>query len=183
MVVLVDDVPALVGDATPLVGDATALVGDVLLLVGDATALVGDVTGLVGDVEQVDPVMTLLSRVTAPLRARRRPSTVVPVWAVMDVSAMVVPTKVVFVPNVAELPTCQKTLHAWAPLIRATVLFEAVMSVLADWKTKTARGSPCASRVRVPVNEDALPVYTPSTNVLPPSSATAAPGPLPAASS
>jgi hypothetical protein len=37
---------------------------------------------------------------------------VAPVCAVMLVSAMTVPTNVVVVPSVAELPTCQKTLHA-----------------------------------------------------------------------
>ena len=30
------------------------------------------------------------------------------------------------VPSVAELPTCQKTLHSWAPLISVTVLPDAV---------------------------------------------------------
>ena len=46
-------------------------------------------------------VMGLLSRVTAPLRARRRPSTVVPVFTVIEVRAITVPTKVVPVPEVA----------------------------------------------------------------------------------
>ena len=52
-----------------------------------------------------------------------------------------VPSKVEPVPSVAELPTCQKTLQAWAPLMRLTVLPEAVMSVEPAWKTNSALGS------------------------------------------
>jgi hypothetical protein len=55
-------------------------------------------------------------------------------------------------PSVAELPTCQMTLLDWAPLIRATWLAEAVVSVEPAWKTKTAFGSPPPSRVTVPVS-------------------------------
>ncbi len=102
-------------------------------------------------VAQVDRVMVLVSMVTAPLRARVRPSTNAPVFAVMDVRARMFPLKPVFVPRVAELPICQKTLQDWAPLIRATLLFEAVVRVEPIWKMKTAFGSPWASRVTVPV--------------------------------
>jgi len=157
--VLVGDVAVLVGDVAVLVGDVAVLVGDVAVLVGDVAVLVGDVAVLVGDVvvlvvvvvgdvvvllvgdvvvdvpvatEQTDDVMTFVSSVTAPLRANSRPWTVVPVRAEIDSRASTVPTNVVFVPRVAELPTCQKTLHAWAPLINATVLFDAVIRVLAD---------------------------------------------------
>ena len=55
---------------------------------------------------------------------------------------MIVPRNVEPVPSVAELPTCQKTLQACAPLIRLTVLADAVVSVEPAWKTKTAFGSP-----------------------------------------
>ena len=55
-------------------------------------------------------------------------------------------------PSVAELPTCQKTLQAWAPLIRLTELAEAVVSVEPAWKTKTAFGSPPAFSVSAPVS-------------------------------
>lgn len=113
-------------------------------------------------------VMTLWSRVTAPLRARARPSMVALVRTEIDCSAMIVPLKDVFVSSVAELPTCQKTLHAWAPLMRATVAEGPVIRVSAIWKMKTALGSPCASRVRVPV----MPIgpeakYTPEFRVWP----------------
>ena len=89
-------------------------------------------------------------RVTAPLRANARPSMVAPVVRLMSVSAMMVPTNRVRVPSVAELATCQKTLHG-LPLITSTRLSEAVMRVEDAWKTKTAFGSPPPSRVRVPV--------------------------------
>jgi len=41
------------------------------------------------------------------LRASARPSTVVPLFAVIDVNAMIVPTNWVLVSSVAELATCQ----------------------------------------------------------------------------
>jgi hypothetical protein len=67
----------------------------------------GVVVLLVVVVVQSGRVMVLVSRVTEPLRARRRPWMSVPVVAVMEVSAMTVPTMVEAVPRVAELPTCQ----------------------------------------------------------------------------
>lgn len=65
-----------------------------------------------GAVAQLGLLMTLLSRTTAPLRARTRPSSRALVCRVALVKAMMVPTKLVEVPSVAELPTCQNTLHA-----------------------------------------------------------------------
>jgi hypothetical protein len=53
----------------------------------------------------------LSSNVTAPLRANALPDILVPVLSVMLVSARIFPTKVEFVPSVAELPTCQESLH------------------------------------------------------------------------
>jgi len=95
--------------------------------------------------------MVLVSRVTAPLRARRRPWIVAVVVALIDVRARTVPTNVEAVPRVAELPTCQYTLHASAPFNSTTELADAVMSVLAAWNTNTVSGLPWASRVRAPV--------------------------------
>src|SRR6185295_10454201 len=91
-----------------------------------------------------------------------------PVCNVMLVSARIFPRKVVAVPNVAELPTRQNTLHAWPPLIKETVEPDPVMSVLAVWKTQTAFASPCASSVSEPVfdAEDAK-QYTPGARFIP----------------
>jgi hypothetical protein len=53
-------------------------------------------------------VITLSSRVTAPVRAMARPSMMLaPVLSVTLASAMMLPAKTVVVPSVAELPTCQ----------------------------------------------------------------------------
>ena len=90
--------------------------------------------------------------VTAPLRAKRLPSTVTPSFIEIDVKARMLPWNAVLVPSVAELPTCQKTLHAWAPPMRLTLLPDAVISVEPAWKTKTALGSPWASSVKAPVS-------------------------------
>jgi hypothetical protein len=116
--------------------------------VGVATAL--DVAGV--EVEHADRVIVFVSRVTAPFRARTRPSTVAPVVSVMLVRAMTVPRKAEPVPRVAELPTCQNTLHAWAPLIRATWLPDAVVRLDPAWNTNTEFGLPAASNVSVPVS-------------------------------
>jgi hypothetical protein len=83
----------------------------------------GDDSAQVGFVN-VSPI-----KVTAPLRARARPWTVTLRFTVILVRARMLPTNVEPVPSVAELPTCQKTLHSWAPLINVTVLLDPVMTV------------------------------------------------------
>src|SRR4029077_3213014 len=65
-------------------------------------------------------VTGLLSKVTAPLRASALPVRLAPVSRVIDCSAIMVPIKMELVPNVAELPTCQKMFLAWAPPARTT---------------------------------------------------------------
>src|SRR5580658_402233 len=91
------------------------------------------------------------SSVTSPLRASALPNNLASVSRPMLVSAIIVPTKSVPVPRVAELPTCQKTSHRCAPLMSATEALLAVIRVLPTWKIKTASGFPPASRVSVPV--------------------------------
>jgi hypothetical protein len=111
----------------------------------------------------------LVSMVTAPLRASARPVTTVPVVRVMLVKAMMLPMKTVFVPRVAELPTCQNTFDGEPPLVITTDAALAVVSVLPILKTKTAFGSFCASSVRMPVScADDEKQYTPGASVLPP---------------
>jgi hypothetical protein len=95
--------------------------------VGVGSMVTGGVVGTTG--EQSGEVITFVSKVTAPLRAKALPSILAPVVAVMEVRARMLPLKVDAVPNVAELPTCQNTLHAEAPLIRLILLFEAVVKV------------------------------------------------------
>ncbi len=63
-------------------------------------------------VPQFAAVIVLSSRLTWPLRASARPSMLAPVVTEIDCRARMLPTKVEFVPSVAELPTCQKTLQA-----------------------------------------------------------------------
>jgi hypothetical protein len=117
----------------------------------------------------VGTVMVLSSSVTAPVWASARPSRLASVFKVIEVSARIVPTKLVDVPSVAELPTVQKTLHACAPPSRTTELAVAVVSDEPAWKMKTASGSPPAFNVTDPVSESALADrYTPGTNVVPP---------------
>ncbi len=85
---------------------------------------------------------------------------------------MMVPAKSVLVPSVAELPTCQNTLHACAPLMSVTELSVAVVRVVPIWKIHTASGSFWPSRVSSPVSPaEVSAVYTPGTSVCPPRSA------------
>jgi hypothetical protein len=121
-----------------------------------------------GAIVQAGTVIVSSSRVTAPLRASARPAMVSPVSTEIDVRARMLPAKSVLVPRVAELPTCQNTLQAWASPVRTMLLAESVMSVEGAWKMKTAFGSPPASRVSDPPTsseEDAL--YTPGARVWP----------------
>jgi hypothetical protein len=109
------------------------------------------VVGGGGVARQLDAVIVLSFSVTAPLIASTRPLTVAPLSSVIDVAARIVPTKLVVEPNVAELPTSQKTLHACAPFSSTTDADEAVVSVEPAWKMKTESASPPPSRVTAPV--------------------------------
>jgi hypothetical protein len=64
---------------------------------------------------------------------------------------MMVPDMTELVPRVALLPTCQKTLAAFAPFIKTTLLFGEVIRVDPILKIKTAFGSPWPSKVTGPV--------------------------------
>jgi len=107
-------------------------------------------TGVIGAIHE-ETVITLESIVTAPFCARALPDKVASVVIVILVSARIFPMNVVPVPIVAELPTCQNTLQACAPLMSTTDALLAVMRVLATLNTQTALGSPPASRVSAPV--------------------------------
>ena len=78
-----------------------------------------------------------------------RPNTVTFAPTVVDAYAMIVPTKVDLAPNVAELPTCQKTLQAWAPFVRTIWLSAPVFRADPTWMRKTAPGSFWPSNVRI----------------------------------
>jgi hypothetical protein len=94
----------------------------------------------------------LVSMVTAPLRARTLPATVVSVSRLMLVKARIFPTNVVLVPSVAELPTCQKSLHTCPPLMSRIDELLPVMSVLATLNIHTASVLPPPSSVSTPVS-------------------------------
>lgn len=109
----------------------------------------------------------LVSNVTAAVRAYSPQLDDAPVVAVMEISARMLPVKLVPVPKVAELPTCQKTLAAVAPLMSTTCELLAVIRVLPVWKMKT----PVPLRVSVPVKKaEEAKQYTPGVRVRPPRS-------------
>jgi hypothetical protein len=74
-------------------------------------------------------VIALVSSVTAPTRASALPFSEAPVVSEMDWSAITVPAKAEFVPKVADVPTCQKTLQACAPPISTTLRPDVVVRV------------------------------------------------------
>ncbi len=167
--VVVGAVVVVVGPPLPAPpGPPLVVVGGVVVVV---VVVVGGFVVVVGVVVQLGRVMVLVSRLTWPVRASTRPFTVVPVCTDAEVCARMLPTKVVFVPRVAELPTSKKTLHGEAPLTSMTVLFDAVIRVDPAWKMNTESGLFFASRVTVPVRPSPLAVvYTPATKVFPPRS-------------
>jgi len=125
------------------------VVGVVVVGVVVVVVVVGVV---VVDTTHVDGlVIVSLVRVTAAVFAITRPVTVTFDVTVTEVDAMTVPENALPLPKVAELPTCQKTLHAWAPLVRTTLLSDALFSVDTAWKMNTELGSPSPLRVRVVV--------------------------------
>jgi len=153
-VVVVGLAVVVVGLAVVVVGLAVVVVGLTVVVVGLTVVVVGlAVVVVVGaDTLQVGTVIVFESKVTAPFWASSRPATVAPVSSVIDVNARVVPTKLVFVPSVSELPTTQKTLQAWAPFSSKILLDDAVITVDAASKMKTVDGSPCPLSVSVPVS-------------------------------
>ena len=88
-----------------------------------------------------DAVIVFVSRVTAPVRASSRPGTVAPVVAVTDCCARTVPWNWAPVPTVAELPTCQKTLHELAPPVIMIWVADPMVRVDAAWNTHTEFGA------------------------------------------
>lgn len=69
------------------------------------------------------------SKVTAPSRANTAPFTPAPESRVMEMAAIMFPTKAVVDPSVAELPTAQRIPHGWAPLMKFTEASDAVVNV------------------------------------------------------
>ena len=105
-----------------------------------------------------------------PVRASTRPSTVAPVFNVMDCIATTVPLNTLVVPNVAELPTCQNMLEAKAPPLNITLRPDVIVRVVAIWIINIASGLPFASNVRSPdeIASDEVDLYNPGVRVSPP---------------
>ena len=154
-----------------VVGTVVVVVGTVVVVVGTVVVVVvvvaGTVVVVVVVLAQEGTLIVLSSKVTAPLRARTRPVTDAPVSSVAEVRAMMVPTKsVVSVPRVAELPTCQNTLHACTPPVNRTDAgpVDPVVRVLPAWNTNTELAFPV--RVSGPLSVMELDaVYTPAVSV------------------
>ena len=106
--------PAPVPESGPAfpVGDSDEVgsvegVGDAVTAGDDDAEAVGVVEAEGDAVAQPGMVKTFVSSDTCPFRASALPWTVVPVVAVIEVRARMLPLNVDAVPRVAELPTCQ----------------------------------------------------------------------------
>ena len=117
-------------------------------------------------------VMTLLSSVTAPFRAKALPQLMLaPVFRVMLVSARIFPSNEVVVPRVAELPTTQYTASFVPRFSVRTDEADAVVRVLPIWKMMAVLLRFWKSSVRDPVNPaDDVNLKTPGVSVNPPRS-------------
>ena len=112
-------------------------------------------TGVALAVTQLERVIVFVSSVTAPFRARSRPSMNAPVVAVIESSAMMVPLKLDPVPRVAELPICQNTLQACAPPEKTMLLPLMVVSVEPAWNIHTSVEPPDSVSTPVRRSDDA----------------------------
>src|ERR1700676_25622 len=84
----------------------------------------------------------LVSSVTAPVIASALPSVILaPVASVMLAWARILPSNMVPVPRVAELPTCQNIFGSAGPTI-VTAELDAVVRVLPIWKMNVPLGLP-----------------------------------------
>src|SRR3954462_12833113 len=100
-------------------------------------------------------MLLLVPRLTAPFRARARPTIVALSTSEIVVRATMLPRNVVPVPRVAELPTCHHTFFAWAPPLSAIFAFVPVVSVDPIWNTHTPLAGPASVTVPVTPSDDA----------------------------
>jgi hypothetical protein len=88
----------------------------------DFDAEVDTTVELVDDaIGQISVLTTLVSSVTDPLKANTPPFESAAVSTVTETAARMAPVKLLPVPRVAEVPTCQYTLQANAPPVSTTL--------------------------------------------------------------
>jgi hypothetical protein len=102
------------GSSSPTANVVVVVVAVVVVVVAVAVVVVVVVPLSSSSVVRSQPgwKMVLLSKVSADTQASARPSIVAPEFTVIESRAMIVPTNEDPDPTVAELPTCQNTLHA-----------------------------------------------------------------------
>jgi hypothetical protein len=99
-------------------------------------------------VAQVGPVIELLLRVTAAVRARALPFRLAPAAKVMLVSARMFPTNELLASRVAVLTTRHHTLHGKPPPVKTTLAeLPVITRSLADLKIQTPDESPLSVSV------------------------------------
>ena len=113
-------------------------------------------------------VTTLDANVTAALLANARPSKDAPVPSEIDCAAIIVPLKTEFVPRVAEVPTCQNTLEAFAPPARITLIPAPTLRAVPIWNIQTSVALPVRVTSEPVIAAVLVNLYKPVTSVKPP---------------
>ena len=108
-------------------------------------AELGDAAG------HVSTLTVLKSRVTVAPNAKTPPLDTALVLSVTEAAARIFPWNKLPVPKVAELPTCQNTLHGNPPPVSRTVDPDAVIREDPIWKYHASLAEPVPARVKVPV--------------------------------
>jgi hypothetical protein len=99
----------------------------------------------------VSTLTVLSSRVTVAPNAKTPPLDTASVLSVTEAAARIFPWNTLPVPKVAELPTCQNTLHANPPPVSRTLDPDAVVREDPIWKYHASLAEPVPTRVKVPV--------------------------------
>jgi hypothetical protein len=99
----------------------------------------------------ISTLTMLSSRVTVAPNAKTPPLDTASVVSVTEAAARIFPWNKLPVPKVAELPTCQNTLHANPSPVSRTLDPDAVVREDPIWKYHASLAEPVPARVKVPV--------------------------------
>lgn len=96
-------------------------------------------------------MITLSSKVIDPPRPKSPPFEMAAVSSVTEAAAKTLPTKMLEVPSVADVPTCQYTWQANAPPLSTTLDPAAVIREVPIWKYQASLDEPVPTSVKAPV--------------------------------
>lgn len=129
------------------------------------TELEVETTGQLWTLTEFESIVTVAPRANAP------PFNTAAAPNVIEAPARIFPERELLAPSVAEVPTCQKTLHGRPPPVIRTLEPAAVMRVVPVWKYHASLAEPVPARVKIPVMAADVPkLYVPGAKLVPPRS-------------